>query len=250
MGVMMGALFYNLDHKIPSVRDRESLIFLSNGLYPYAIMLAVVSMFQVERPILVREQRDGLYAVSAWYAARSLVEWPVYVVAAMLFVVPMYFMSNFLRTVSAFFRFWLMTYLNIYIYESVGVLAGSLSQTVTGAAMAVNFVFLLTGITAGFFIPFSHLSPMTQWMSWLNWVKYLYIASVRTEFETFVLDCSGAVECPSNASSYGQYVIQQQGADVLEYWQCALILVAFLVTVRSATCGALMFRYRRRKSGG
>ena len=70
-----------------------------------APMMMTVNVFQLERPVFLREQANKMYNVVPYYVAKLLSEIPIFVIVPLVFNLIYYFMVGFNKDVEQFFKF-------------------------------------------------------------------------------------------------------------------------------------------------
>lgn len=54
--------------------------------------MTVVTVFETERQLIFRERSNGMYSMSAYYLAKTLVSWPVEIILCITVSIISYFM--------------------------------------------------------------------------------------------------------------------------------------------------------------
>ena len=93
-------------------------------------------VFQLERPIFLREQFNQLYGVIPYYFAKLITEIPVLILTPLIYSSMIYFAVGLERSPDQFFMFYLIMLLVVFSANSFGYLISSMFN---GHEIAVMF---------------------------------------------------------------------------------------------------------------
>jgi ABC-type multidrug transport system permease subunit len=89
-------------------------------------MMGTIIIFQVERPVFLREQANKMYSVTAYYLAKVLADLPLQLVTPIVFTVIVYFGIGMTIEASKFFYFYLILMLLTQCAASFGYFMSSI----------------------------------------------------------------------------------------------------------------------------
>jgi ATP-binding cassette subfamily G (WHITE) protein 2 (PDR) len=140
-----------------------------------------------DRPIIEKHVRYGFYRAVSEAIASFVCDLPNKLALTFVFNFPLYFLSNLNRTPSAFFTYYLFSFLSLlngsFIYRSMGALSRTLAGSQPPGAV---FATLLT-LYSGFAVPSRDMRPWLKWFSYINPVYYTFEAMVVNEVRTYLV---------------------------------------------------------------
>ena len=89
-------------------------------------MMGTIIIFQVERPVFLREQANKMYSVTAYYLAKVFADLPLQLVTPIVFTVIVYFGIGMTIEASKFFYFYLILMLLTQCAASFGYFMSSI----------------------------------------------------------------------------------------------------------------------------
>jgi ABC-type multidrug transport system permease subunit len=89
-------------------------------------MMGTIIIFQVERPVFLREQANKMYSVTAYYLAKVLADLPLQLITPIVFTVIVYFGIGMTIEASKFFYFYLILMLLTQCAASFGYFMSSI----------------------------------------------------------------------------------------------------------------------------
>ena len=115
---------------------------------------------------------------------------PNKLITSVTFNLALYFMTNLRRTPSAFFIFYLFSFICTLAMSMLFRSIGALSRTLAGA-MAPAAVFILAlVIYTGFTVPIRDMHPWFRWINYLDPVAYAFESLIINEFSNRQFPCS------------------------------------------------------------
>lgn len=111
MGMIVGAVFYDLSSSQVGVQDRFGLFYITGTLFTFLVILNAVTrrtrasldflvltcfsfLVHLEKPSLYVERVDGLYDLAPYYFAKTLGDLPFDILCSFIFSVPVYFLAG------------------------------------------------------------------------------------------------------------------------------------------------------------
>ena len=246
LGLLVGLSFYRLSHSQTSVQNRLGAVYFIILCITFANTFSVVLTFADERAVFLREQRTRMYAVEAYFLARTSVDVLPTAVCSLLFVLCCYFLMGFGLTVEQVLYFLLIVLLVAYTGQSLGLLVACLvrerllAMIVTPLSIAPFICFTPYALpypnsTPVWLLPCLYLSPF--WWS--------FTALTINEMHGLYFDCDVA-----DSVDIGEWLgvelpplcPYRKGRDVLDHFgidgssgsktQCAWALLILAVSYR------------------
>ncbi|EFN53222.1 hypothetical protein CHLNCDRAFT_137099 [Chlorella variabilis] len=164
MGVFIGLVYLQVSDSLATgVNDRAASMWFAMAVLSFTPSYTAAVLWDKDRLLLRRESQQGMYSVTAWFAARTGTVTPMQIFQTSLFCVLMYFMVgyvpdfvNFLVFLAAFCMFQLVS-------ETVGVMCAIVTKSSTYAVLILTFILLFL-------------------LSKVSYLTYAYAAVMANEF--------------------------------------------------------------------
>lgn len=127
-----------------------------------------------QRPIVEKQHRYAFYHPFTESVASMICDLPNKLIISVLFHLPVYFMTNLRRSASAFFTYWVFSFVTVLVMSMVFRSIGSLSRTIEQTSAPSSTLVVLAIIYTGFVIPPSYMRPWLAWFRWVNPLAYTY----------------------------------------------------------------------------
>ncbi|CAI7843268.1 unnamed protein product, partial [Closterium sp. NIES-53] len=181
------------------VRDLAGLIFFSQFFWGLVPMLTSVITFMEDRKSVQKEQEDGVYHISAYYAARTLLSLPYEILPPVFYSCIVYWMTGLNPLGGRFVLFTLVLILDTMVASSIGMAVGTASSTVKQGISIAAILQLLSVMV----VHFLSLSPP----DWVGWTQYLSFSTyvnkllMRINFDSADYYTGNCGISPSNSSA-------------------------------------------------
>ncbi|KAH6679909.1 multidrug resistance protein CDR1 [Plectosphaerella plurivora] len=145
------------------------------------------------RPIVEKHASYAFYHPATEAAAGIVLDIPIKFVTSTLFNVVLYFLAGLRRDASAFFLYFLITYMSTFIMSAIFRTLAAVTKTVSQAMMLAGVMVLALVIYTGFII---RVPQMVVWFSWIRWINPIYYAFeilIANEFHGQVFPCPNIV---------------------------------------------------------
>ncbi|XP_066911923.1 broad substrate specificity ATP-binding cassette transporter ABCG2-like isoform X2 [Clytia hemisphaerica] len=236
MGLLIGAIYYNLDLGINTgLVNRSGVFFLVTTNMVFSNMSAV-AVFLLERRIFRHESANGYYRCSAFFISKVICDViPLRLIPILLFSCISYFLVGFQKDVVKFFVFVLTLLLISLAAAAVCLMVSSSVSNIAIANLLVSLPFVLMMIFSGFL---NNLSSIPVWLRWIKYIsifKYGFSSLLLNEMEglTFTNCTSNTPETLPCMTETGYQYLEKVGIETDWQWwnQLALggITVAFLL---------------------
>ena len=137
-------------------------------------MFSDVNVFNIEKPIFIRERLSNTYCTSAYYFARSLAYFPEEVILPLILVSICYFLVNLNTSFEAFMWTYFAIFLVSWSSSSFAIFISAIApnpQIAYALIPSLTIPFLLVG---GLFIPSSNIPEMFKFLEYLSIFRYGY----------------------------------------------------------------------------
>ncbi|XP_050215722.1 ABC transporter G family member 26 [Mercurialis annua] len=192
VAVLLGLLWWKSQTGTEAqLRDQVGLMFYICIFWTSSSIFGAVYVFPFEKIYLVKERKADMYRLSVYYVCSTLCDMMAHVFYPTFFMVIVYFMAGFKRTVSCFF-FTLFTILLIAITsQGAGELFGAASLSIKRAGMFASLILMLFLLTGGYYV--QHIPKFMQWLKYLSFMYYGFRLLLKVQY-----DGEEPYECDSN----------------------------------------------------
>lgn len=166
--LVLGTLFRNQRH------STQSLFILASSLFYSVLVPALQSMaeFQntfAQRPLVLKHKRYQFYRPPA-YALGLVVTDLAWKIVAVAYNIPLYWLTNFQRTPSHFFIWFLTIYVEhvclSMFFRAIAIFSSNMNRAILPVGLMFNCFVLYTGLYV----------PAPQMQVWLGWFRYCNVS--------------------------------------------------------------------------
>jgi len=232
MGVLQGAIWYNLGNDQSSIRDRFGLFFISCAMYPFMVILNTISQYDAERMSLYTELQDGMYQLLPYYMAKILSELPFHFVFAVMYGLPIWGLAGLKSSLSSLVMFSVVVFLSIYSSRAIALAIGAALTDFQAASFVCNLIFTMFLFPAGFVVNIESMYPAVSWIGDISFVRHAFASLSMVEFEDLHFVCPeyNSPVCPINT---GQEALESFSMGGMVLSHSLAILVAIIVLFRA-----------------
>jgi len=251
ISLIMGVIYLNLGHTQASIQDRAGALFflIANALFgglsgPFRNVL-------IEQRIFFYHNQEGLYSTVPFVIAKYVVLLPEILIGNSIFVTIFYFMVKLQLVGSKIVLFYVVEAVTGWTALSFGTFILYVFDDPAVAQTVFPIFFIPMMIFSGFYANAKTTPVYFIWAEYLSLLKYGFNSVARIEFENNTFYCTDAElknyggVCPFTK---GEDWLNFRGLNVLEFWECMVILVAFIVFYLAIGSIILKGRVRARKS--
>ncbi|EER44595.1 multidrug resistance protein [Histoplasma capsulatum H143] len=201
MSLILGSVFYNLNQTTESFYRRGALLFFAILMSAFASSLEILTLY-AQRPIVEKHARYALYHPFTEAISSMLCDLPYKFLNSITFNLPIYFLSNLRREPSAYFVFWLFTFVTTLamsmIFRTIAATSRTLAQALAPAAVLILGLVIYTG----FAIPTRNMLSWARWINYIDPVAYAFEALMVNEFHNRQFECAGFIPSGGEYDSY------------------------------------------------
>ncbi|CAG0895867.1 unnamed protein product [Darwinula stevensoni] len=230
LAVIIGFIYMGLGRNQRGIQDTEGAIFVFLTENSFLCTYAVLQVFPRELPVFLREHRNGVCSLPAYYSSKVISQIPLFVVEPFVFTLVAYFLAG-MR--AGAFHF-LMTAVGIVLVANTAAAAGFLfSASFDSVSMVVIALtpFMFTQVvTGGFFLSIETIPWFLNWTQYLSWFRYSNEALTTLQWHGVQhIECEyepGEAPCLSN----GTQVLEKYSFSACNFTlDYAMLLFLFLL---------------------
>ncbi|XP_071485394.1 protein white-like [Diadema antillarum] len=152
----------------------QGLLFFLSSFFIIFNSLLILSVLPAELPLVIREHRDGLYRLSAFYVTTFLVQSIIGTLFMVLSVLAVYFVAGLRRDPAAFFIATGILIIIFLVNVGFAALVSSIYET-TGktVSQAIPLVFL-SNVLGGYFCLLNSIPQYLDPILYINWLPWGY----------------------------------------------------------------------------
>ncbi|KVI04686.1 AAA+ ATPase domain-containing protein [Cynara cardunculus var. scolymus] len=247
VGVVLGTIYINIGFDKTGIEKRFGL-FAFTLTFLLSSTTETLPIFINERPILLRETSSGVYRLSSYLVANTLVFFPYLLAIAIVYSVSVYFLVGLCQTWQAFSYFVLVIWIIVLMANSFILFLSSVAPNyITGTSLVTV---LLAGffLFSGYFISKESMPKYWVMMHYLSMYKYGLDALLINEYSCMTTRCLIWYEEESQTCMVtGGDVLQKRGLHENQRWINVYILIGFFVFYRLLCLLVLIRRVSRSK---
>ena len=221
-----------------------------NGIIHSIITLNV---FKVTRSFIYREHVFGFYSPSLYVLSAAICEIVLCAIDAILFQIPIYFMSGFTQTAQAFFEY----YFALFLTNIAVVMSALLMSTLFASPALIGVVqsayVTLTVLFAGMTVTYAKAPVGWSWMFYVSIFGRCTEAIAVSQFAT----CSPLPDCGDTISvlngnevvqmTVPRYISTYLGYNYGGYWDAIAVLIGWAAFFTIAACFTMHYLTHRNK---
>ncbi|KAL7087005.1 hypothetical protein ACP275_13G038500 [Erythranthe tilingii] len=244
-GIVLGTIFINSfgSRNNKRLEVQNQLGFLAFTLsFLMSTTTEALPIFLQERRILMRETSRGVYRVSSYIIANTLVFIPFLLIVALLYTTPVYWLVGLRRNVDGFLYFSLVVWMVVLMANSfVACFSALVPDFITGMS-------IIYGILGSFFLFSGYFMSKDAVPKYWNFMQY--VSLFKYPFECFMINEyggeGGKMRClqvmEGTCLIYGDQFLMQQGLKESQKWSNLFVMLSFIVGYR--VLGLVFLCYR------
>lgn len=216
MSCFLGFLYLQESVATPqSVVSKFSGAFVGVAFPGWIVMSSCIPILMAMRAVIYREQASFMFTPYAHAFAISFVEIFYTAFSTIVFLCCYYPMTGWRNDATSFFQYFLVQYLVLLVWLSLGQVCASALPNTLVANIIAQLIGTFSMLFSGTFIMAAQIAPGWKWIYYMDWFPKAMIPIASTQFS-----CIGA-DCPqlyNFVSLTGQPVAQQPVYDyVMNY---------------------------------
>ncbi|KAG2317880.1 hypothetical protein Bca52824_021002 [Brassica carinata] len=201
VAVVLGLLWWKSKTDTEAhLRDQVGLMFYICIFWTSSSLFGAVYVFPFEKIYLVKERKADMYRLSVYYVCSTLCDMVAHVLYPTFFMIIVYFMAGFSRTVPCFV-FTVLTILLIAITsQGAGEFLGASVLSIKRAGMIASLVLMMFLLTGGYYV--QHIPKFMQWLKYVSFMHYGFRLLLKVQYTgDQVFDCGSKGGCRTLQSS-------------------------------------------------
>ena len=191
MGTILALLFRDLGYGRTQVANRKGLLFFINVNVTFFGVIGNCLTFPVERPIMIKDYKEGLYGIIPYFFSKLVAELPVVFMFSLIYSLLCYFATDLnLESADKYFSFFGILFITHLCGMSIGNFAGSVSVDFEAANVFSSAFAAPLMLFGGFFSNTNSLSTAFEWIKYFSPFSRGYEAFILNEFEDLPYDKS------------------------------------------------------------
>lgn len=228
ISLLFGVIYLGQELNQEGVMNINGALFLFLTNMTFQNVFSVVNVFCLELPIFMREHGNGMYRTDVYFLAKTLAEFPLYLLFPTMFVAICYFMIGLNPD---FYAFLVCVGIVILVANS----AASFGYMTSCSSSSVNVALAITApaiipfmLFGGFFLNSGSVPVWLEWLQYLSWFNYANEALCINQWQNIdYIDCQGSPACPPNGTvvlNTLNYHVDNFGVDI---GALAILLVGY-----------------------
>ncbi|XP_059440855.1 ABC transporter G family member 26 [Corylus avellana] len=226
VAVLLGLLWWksNIDTEA-HLRDQIGLMFYICIFWTSSSLFGAVYVFPFEKIYLVKERKADMYRLSVYYVCSTLCDMVAHVVYPTFFMIILYFMAGFNRTVPCFFLTLSGILLVAITSQGAGELFGAAVMSIKRAGMVASLILMLFLLTGGYYV--QHIPKFMRWLKFLSFMYYGFRLLLKVQYSGDQLyDCQSQGGCRPLQSSPSFDMVNLDGG-LQEVWVLLAMAVGY-----------------------
>ncbi|KAL8139767.1 hypothetical protein V2J09_005788 [Rumex salicifolius] len=247
VGLVLGTIYINIGYDKQSIQKRLGL-FAFTLTFLLSSTTETLPIFLNERPILLQETSSGVYRLSSYLIANTLVFLPYLLCIALLYSVSVYFLVGLCATWQAFSYFVLVIWIINLMANSFVLFLSSLAPNYITGTSLVTVVLGGFFLFSGYFISQESMPKYWLFMHFLSMYKYALDALLINEYSCLTSRCLVWYdEKNKTCMMTGKDVMEKRGLHVGQRWTNVYALLGFFLLYRALCLLVLIRRVSRLK---
>jgi len=199
LGIVVGALFFGINHDQLSVRVRGGLLFLvllTVGVAGFSSIQQNAATLQIIR----KQRRAGFYEMPPYFFALWLMDIPIQFIEVLIYLTLVTYMTKLQggpRYGFAILMVWFTGMATNTLLKSIGYAAPYTDI----ALVLASLVIMLMVLSVGFLATPPNIPVYLRWIYWINPFHYAYEAIMLNEFDGLYFHCTPSELQPAGVPS-------------------------------------------------
>lgn len=229
VGLVLGTIYINIGFDKEGIEKRFGL-FAFTLTFLLSSTTETLPIFINERPILLRETSSGVYRLSSYLIANTLVFLPYLLVVAVIYSIPVYFLVGLCSSWLSFAYFVLVIWVIVLMANSFVLFLSSLAPNYIAGTSLMTVLLAAFFLFSGYFISKDCLPKYWLFMHFFSMYKYALDALLINEYSCLATRCMiWFQENDQECMITGGDVLQKRGLHEGQRWTNVYFLIGFFV---------------------
>lgn len=216
LSLLLSFVFFQLNNDFAGVQGRLGLLFFIAINIVFTTVNVLLSVFAIDRAVLLRERAGATYRVLPSYSAKFISLLPQMMLFLIIFATPLYFITGLTMPFDRFLVFLLMLSALRFASICMGLCIASISPTVQISEIIGPLVIVIFLIFGGNLANSNEITWILRWIQYISIVYYAYQALSQNEFTGNYY----GVQDGSPQKVPGEYYLNLYGLDNINEWGC------------------------------
>ncbi|XP_022774054.1 ABC transporter G family member 8-like [Durio zibethinus] len=246
VGLVLGTIYIKIGYDMEAIEKRFGL-FAFTLTFLLSSTTETLPVFLDERPILLKETSSGVYRLSSYLIANTLVFLPYLLVIAIIYSTSVYFLVGLCASWQAFAFFVLVIWIVVLMANSFVLFLSSLAPNYIAGTSLVTVLLGAFFLFSGYFISKDSLPKYWLFMHFFSMYKYALDALLINEYSCLVSRCFLWYNETKTCMLTGGDVLEKKGLHEMQRWTNIYMLLGFFVFYRVLCLLVLIRRVSRSK---
>ncbi|XP_059667133.1 ABC transporter G family member 8 [Cornus florida] len=246
VGLVLGTIYINIGFDKKGLEKRLGL-FAFTLTFLLSSTTETLPIFINERPIVLRETSSGIYRLSSYLIANTLVFLPYLFAIAIVYSISVYFLVGLCASWQAFAYFVLVIWIIVLMANSFVLFLSSITPNYIAGTSLVTMLLGGFFLFSGYFISKENMPKYWLFMHYFSMYKYALDALLINEYSCHISRCFWYVDVDKTCMLTGRGVLQKRGLHERQRWTNIYILIGFFVLYRVLCLMVLIRRVSRSK---
>ncbi|WJX31445.1 ABC transporter G member 26 [Trifolium repens] len=226
VALMLGLLWWKSSTNTEAqLRDQVGLAFYICIFWTSTCIFGAVYVFPFEKYYLIKERKADMYRLSVYYICSTLCDMVAHVLYPTFFLIIVYFMAGFKRTVGCFFLTLFVVLLIAVTSQGAGELFGAAVMDIKRSGFVATLILMLFLLTGGYYV--QHIPKFMQWLKYLSFMYYGFRLLLKVQYSGDELyDCESRGGCRPLQSSPTFGTVNLKGG-LKEVWVMVAMAICF-----------------------
>ncbi|KAK7301895.1 hypothetical protein RJT34_12772 [Clitoria ternatea] len=226
VALLLGLLWWKSSTNTEAqLRDQVGLVFYICIFWTSTCIFGAVYVFPFEKFYLIKERKADMYRLSVYYACSTVCDMVAHVFYPTFFMLILYFMAGFKRTVACFFLTIITILLIAITSQGAGELFGAAVMSVKRSGMAASLILMLFLLTGGYYV--QHIPKFMRWLKYVSFMYYGFRLLLKVQYSGDQLyDCESIGGCRTLQSSPTFDTVNLKGG-LKEVWVLLAMALCF-----------------------
>lgn len=216
VSLLLSFVFFQLDDDFGGVQGRLGLLFFISINVVFTTVNVLLSVFAVDRAILLRERSAATYRVFPSFSAKFISLLPLSMLFLIIFASPIYFITGLTMPFDRFLVFILMLSALRYASIGLGLCVASISPTVQISEIIGPLAIVIFLIFGGNLANSNTITWILRWIQYISIIFYSYQALAQNEFTGNFY----GVQNDSKTIVPGEFYLDLYGLENVNQWGC------------------------------
>ncbi|KAM3319908.1 ABC transporter G family member 8 [Capsicum chacoense] len=247
VGLVLGTIYINIGFGKAGIAKRFGL-FAFTLTFLLSSTTETLPIFINERPILLRETSSGVYRLSSYLIANTLVFLPYLLAVSILYSISLYFLVGLCYSWPAFTYFVITIWIIVLMANSFVLFLSSVAPNYIAGTTLVTLLLAGSFLFSGYFISKETMPKFWTMLHYLSMYKYGLDALLINEYSCLVDKCLIWYDEKNKVCMVsGRDVLDKRGLHQRQRWTNIYVLIGFFVFYRLLWLMVLIRRISRSK---